>query len=123
MGKKSLIFTIVLFVIITLPQHSNAQYKEALQFATLSPTIMVIYSSELEHYQKNHFTLSTIGYLGSYIITDSIWKSALIALLLGASKELIYDGLMGRGEPLWDDMKWNTLGVFQGIGFTLSLKI
>lgn len=56
------------------------------------------------------------------MITDSVWKSAVITLALGVSKELVYDGLMKRGESLWDDMKWNTLGVTQGVIFTVSLK-
>lgn len=121
--KKYLILTLVFLCVALNPQHADAQFKEAAQLATLSPTLLVIYDSDLEHYQKNHYTLSTIGYLGSYLITESIWKSALISIMLGVSKELIYDGLMGRGEPLWDDMKWNVLGVTQGVTFTLSLKL
>lgn len=66
--------------------------------------------------------LSTITYMGSYMITDSVWKSAVISLAMGVSKELIYDRLLKKGEPLWSDMKWNTLGVVQGTVFTISLK-
>jgi len=117
---KSLILFLALSFSIT--STSNAQLKEAAQLATLSPTILVIYSGSLENYQRNHYMLSTIGYLGSYMITESIWKSAVITLGLGIAKELIYDGLLGRGESLWDDMKWNTLGVAQGTLFTVSLR-
>lgn len=101
---------------------ASAQFKEALQLGTLSPVVAVIYSDDIEGYHKNHYMLSTITYMGSYMITDSIWKSVVISLALGASKELIYDRLLNRGEPLWSDMKWNTLGVAQGAVFTVSLK-
>jgi len=72
--------------------------------------------------KKSHYTLSTIGYLGSYMITDSIWKSAAITLGMRIAKELVYDGLLGKGTPHWEDMLWNTLGVTQGVVFTVSLK-
>ncbi len=99
----------------------NGQIKEAVQLATLSPSVLVIYSENPEHYEKNHYLLSTIGYMGSYMILESKWKAALLTLALGAGKELVYDGLLNRGEPLWSDMKWNTLGVGQGVVFTVSL--
>jgi len=121
MHKQTILFFLIIITLLGMPLKADAQIKEAVQFATLSPTILVIYS-DLESYQKHHYTLSTLGYMGSYIITESIWKSALIALTLGVSKELIYDGLLGRGDPLWDDMKWNTLGVAQGVVFTVSLS-
>lgn len=101
---------------------ATAQFKEAAQLATLSPIVAVIYSGDIEGYHKNHYMLSTITYMGSYMITDSIWKSVAISLALGVSKELIYDSLLDKGEPLWSDMKWNTLGVAQGTVFTVSLK-
>ena len=65
--------------------------------------------------------VSTIGYLGSYMILESKWKAALLTLLLGATKELVYDKMLGRGEPLWEDIKWNSLGVGQGFVFSYSL--
>ena len=99
----------------------NAQIKETAQLATLSPAVFVIYSDSPEHYEKNHYLLSTIGYMGSYIILESKWKAALLALALGAGKELVYDGLLNKGEPLWSDMKWNALGVGQGVVFTIAV--
>ena len=116
---KSFVLGIVLFVVGT--GVCNAQIKEAAQLATLSPAILVIYSSNIENYEKNHYLLSTIGYMGSYMILDSKWKAALLTLALGAGKELVYDGLLKKGEPLWGDMMWNTLGVGQGVVFTISL--
>ena len=89
--------------------------------ATLSP-ILIVMNSDIERYKKSHYTLSTISYLGSYMITDSIWKSAAITLGLGITKELVYDSLLDMGTPLWEDMLWNTLGVSQGVVFTFSLK-
>ena len=116
---KSLILFLAIF--FSISSTSNAQLKEAAQLATLSPTLIVIYS-DIEGYKKSHYTLSTIGYLGSYMITDSIWKSAAITLGMGIAKELVYDGLLGKGTPLLEDMLWNTLGVTQGVVFTVSLK-
>jgi len=114
--------TILLLILIALlAKPSEAQFKEAAQLATLSPVLVVIYS-DIEGYKKSHYTLSTIGYLGSYMITDSVWKSAVITLGLGIAKELIYDAMLGRGDPLMEDMLWNTLGTAQGVAFTLSLR-
>ena len=95
--------------------------KEALQFAILTPELLVA-SDDIDKFKKRHYILSTVKYLGSYMITDSIWKSAAITLAMGITKELIYDELLGRGTPLWEDMKWNTLGVAQGAVFTVSLR-
>jgi hypothetical protein len=114
---------VILFLLLAVitARTADAQLKEAAQLATLSPVLFVV-TSDIENYKKLHYTLSTIGYLSSYIITDSIWKSAAITLVMGISKELIYDGLLKKGEPLMDDMKWNALGVTQGAVFTFSLR-
>ena len=115
---KTILITVAL--ILTFNISARAQLKEAAQLATLSPIILVV-QSDMENYKKSHYMVSTIGYLGSYMISESKWKAALFTLLLGASKEIVYDELLGRGEPLWEDMKWNTLGVGQGFVFTYSL--
>ncbi len=112
---------LILFLLSALPMESNAQIKTAAQLSTLSPALLVVYSNDLENYQKNHFMISTIGYMGSYMILDSKWKAALLTLALGATKELVIDALLNKGTPLWDDMKWNTLGVGQGIFFTIAI--
>ncbi len=109
------------FIALFMSQASQAQLKEATQLATLSPSIVVA-TSDIENHKKMHYLLSTVGYLGSYMITESYWKSILITLGAGIAKELIYDGLFGRGDALWEDMKWNTLGVGQGVVFTLALR-
>lgn len=113
----------ILIIGLTFLVHNTAksQAKEVLQFATLTPMIMVV-TSDIENYKKMHYTLSTVIYLSSYMITDSVWKSALITLSLGIVKELIYDEMLGKGTPLWEDMKWNTLGTAQGVVFTVSLR-
>src|SRR6056297_1353969 len=111
--KTTLLTIILLFL---LNSSADAQLKEAVQLATLSPVILVI-QSDMENYKKSHYMVSTIGYLGSYMVLESKWKAALLTLLLGATKELVYDAMIGRGEPLWEDMKWNTLGVTQGFVF------
>lgn len=116
---KIFIFGIVIFAVGT--EICNGQLKETAQLATLSPAVFVIYSEHPEHYEKNHYLLSTIGYMGSHMILESKWKAALLTLALGAGKELIYDGLLKKGEPLWSDMKWNAFGVGQGVVFTVSL--
>jgi len=116
---KTTFLTIILLFLLS--SSADAQLKEAAQLATLSPVILVI-QSDMENYKKSHYMVSTIGYLGSYMILESKWKAALLTLLLGVTKELVYDAMIGRGEPLWEDMKWNTLGVTQGFVFTVSLK-
>lgn len=116
--KKWILIMGLMFVVHTT---AKAQVKETLQLATLSP-VLVVASSDIDNYKKMHYTLSTVAFLGSYMITDSVWKSAVITLSLGIAKELIHDELMGRGTPLWEDMKWNTLGTAQGMVFTVSLK-
>lgn len=120
-GFILLVVYMLIFIVCT-PANSSAQIKETAQLSTLSPSLLVIYSSELEPYQKHHYLISTIGYMGSYMIFDSKWKAALLTLGLGATKEVVIDGLLGRGEPLWNDMIWNTLGVGQGFVFTVSLE-
>jgi len=115
--KTTLLTIILLFL---LSSSADAQLKEAAQLATLSPVILVI-QSDMENYKKSHYMVSTIGYLGSYMVLESKWKAALLTLLLGATKELVYDKMLGRGEPLWEDIKWNSLGVGQGFVFSYSL--
>lgn len=117
---KKLSAVIICFIVFNFPVHG--QFKEAVQLSTLTPTLLVA-TSDIENYKKMHYTISTMTYLGSYMITDSFWKAAAITLFLGAVKEIVYDGLFNRGDPLWDDMKWNTLGVGQGVVFTLSLQL
>ncbi|PKD43282.1 hypothetical protein [Rhodohalobacter barkolensis] len=116
---KKTFLTIILGIVLS--SAANAQLKEAAQLATLSPTILVI-QSDMENYKKSHYMLSTITYMGSYMILDSKWKAALLTILVGATKELVYDSMLGKGEPLWVDMKWNTLGTAQGLTFTFSLS-
>jgi hypothetical protein len=38
-------------------------------------------------------------------------KGIIFALTIGASKELIWDWLLGRGNPDWCDMAANCIGV------------
>ena len=116
--KKALI-TITL--ILALSSAAQAQLKEAAQLVTLSPSILVI-RADMDNYKKSHYMLSTLGYMGSYMILESKWKAALLTLLMGATKELVYDSFLGKGEPLWEDMKWNSLGMAQGAVFTISLE-
>lgn len=118
---KQLLLTIILITFITVP--SIAQLKEAAQLATLTPTLFVVSNSDLIPGRKLHYSLSTVAHLSSYMVTGSQWKAITISVLLGLSKELVYDGLMNKGEPSLTDMKWNTLGVAQGVVFTFSLKL
>ncbi|MCC5915625.1 MAG: hypothetical protein JJU46_14715 [Balneolaceae bacterium] len=116
--------TIILMSVLLFALHTtaSAQIKEVGQLATLSPMLFVVNSSSIENYHKTHFTVSTIGYLGSYMVFDSKWKAALLTLGLGAVKEVVYDGLLNQGTPLWSDMKWNSLGVAQGFVFTVVIE-
>jgi len=116
---KSLILFLAIF--FSISSTSNAQLKEAAQLATLAPVIFVA-QSDIENYKKLHYSISAMAYMGTYMITDSVWKSAVITLGLGIAKELIYDAMLGRGDPLLEDILWNTLGTAQGVVFTVSLK-
>lgn len=117
---KTAILFVLLFFGYTVP--AQAQFKETAQLATLSPAILVVYSTDIETYHKHHYLISTIGYMGSYMVLESKWKAALLTLGLGITKELVYDGLLNKGTPLWSDMKWNALGVTQGLVFTFTLE-
>lgn len=121
MGKIPYIICVLLLIVHLSNESASAQLKEGLQLSTLTPTLLVVYS-DIESYHKTHYLLSTISYLGGYMVFDSKWKAALLTLLLGTTKELVYDKLLGYGEPLWSDMKWNTLGMAQGVVFTVSLE-
>ena len=48
-------------------------------------------------------------YLLSLVIVT--WQAALITLILGAAKELIYDWAMKRGTPEWLDFAADGAGV------------
>lgn len=115
---------IILFITILIATNStaSAQFKETVQFATLTPTAFVLESSVRDEF-KIHYVVSTSVYFATYMITESQWKAALITLFLGAAKELIYDDVFNQGDPRFDAMGWNTLGVAQGAVFTLSLKL
>ena len=115
--------TAILFVLLSswVTQPADAQLKEAAQLSLLSPSLLVVYNSEMEIYHKHHYLISTIGYLGGYMVLESKWKAALLTLALGVTKELVYDELLNKGTPLWSDMKWNTLGVTQGVVFTFAV--
>lgn len=116
---KPILLTIAFFFILNLA--ANAQLKKTAQMATLSPILLVAHG-DIENYKKMHYMISTISYIGLYSITESMWKSAVMTLAMGVFKEIVYDSILGRGEPLWEDMKWNSLGTAQGIVFTVSLR-
>ncbi len=116
--KSLILFLALSFSISSI---SNAQLKEAAQLATLAPVIFVA-QSDIENYKKLHYSISAMAYMGAYMITDSVWMSVVITLGMGIAKELVYDGLMGKGTPLFEDMLWNSLGTAQGVVFTLSLR-
>jgi len=69
--------------------------KEALRFAFLTPELLVA-SGDIDNYKKRHYILRTVMYLGRYMITDAIWKSAVITLAMGITNELVYDELLGK---------------------------
>ena len=45
---------------------------------------------------------------------ERLWTAALITLMIGASKELIWDA-DGNGDPSFKDMTWNAVGAFTGV--------
>lgn len=44
----------------------------------------------------------------------SLWLAALLALLVGVVKEIIYDKLMKRGTPQWKDLVADIVGIAIG---------
>ena len=50
-----------------------------------------------------------VCYLLSLIIVT--WQAALVTLILGVAKELIYDKLMGKGTPEWADFAADAAGI------------
>lgn len=43
-----------------------------------------------------------------------LWLAALLALLIGVGKEIIYDKLMKRGTPQWKDLVADLVGIAIG---------
>lgn len=43
-----------------------------------------------------------------------LWLAALLALLIGMGKEIIYDKLMKRGTPQWKDLVADLVGIAIG---------
>lgn len=69
----------------------------------------------------------TLGFAGLFSLcgidsTTSLWAGAGVALLIGAAKETLWDGALGRGTPDWQDMAANALGTGAGLvtGFAVS---
>ena len=54
-----------------------------------------------------------VCYLLSAVIVT--WQAALVTLLLGAAKEIIYDKVLGKGTPEWGDMAADAAGVVLAI--------
>ena len=121
MSEVIKLFLVISFL-LCFNSMANAQFKEAVQLATLSPTALVLTSNTKDDF-KLHYSVSTTVYLASYMVTESKWKAAAITLFLGAAKELVHDELLGKGDPKLNAMGWNTLGVAQGVVFTFSLKL
>lgn len=119
---KTFLISIFLSFHFLFPVESNGQVKKVAQFSTLTPSLLVASNSNIQPYHKSHFLLSTTAYLGAYMVTESEWKAALISFLLGVSKELVFDSLLRQGDPQIRDVAWNTLGIAQGVVFTVSLK-
>ncbi len=57
------------------------------------------------------------SFIACYLLATIIitWQAAVITLLLGAVKELIYDKLLGKGTPEWLDFAADAAGVVLAI--------
>lgn len=44
-----------------------------------------------------------------------VWISAILVLLIGIGKELVYDKLMKKGTPSWKDLLADIIGIFIGL--------
>jgi hypothetical protein len=64
----------------------------------------------IPHDKALHFLISALMlmYLAEFF---SLMYATIIALLIGAAKEYIWDYKMGKGVPDWYDMFANALGV------------
>lgn len=57
-----------------------------------------------------HFVVSLLGTLVIGIFLEWYLASAIM-LLIGATKEIVYDKLMNKGCPEWMDMLFNLAGI------------
>jgi hypothetical protein len=69
----------------------------------------------IPHDKALHFLISALMlmYLTEFF---SLMYATIIALLIGAAKEYIWDYKIGKGVPDWYDMLANTLGVLVSLG-------
>jgi VanZ family protein len=65
--------------------------------------------------KQYHFLGSAILAIVFYIVTQSTIVAIVIAIGIGAVKELYHDLYLNRGTPDWYDMLANSLGVIFGI--------
>ena len=73
--------------------------------------------------KQYHFIGSAILAIVFYILTQSIVVAIIIAIGIGAVKELYHDLYLNRGTPDWYDMLANSLGVIFGIMLVVIFKL
>ena len=93
---------------------------------------IIIFTScqaQLPKDKQNHLVCgSAIGFWASSatinkpIINSFCW-SVGSTVVIGGSKELIYDKWMGKGTPEWKDLGWTVIGGVTGWGIVIGFKV
>ena len=65
--------------------------------------------------KQYHFIGSAILAIVFYVLSQSMLGAIVIAIGIGAVKELYHDLYLNKGTPDWYDMLANSLGVIFGI--------
>ena len=73
--------------------------------------------------KQYHFLGSAILAIVFYTLTQSIIGAIVIAIGIGAVKELYHDLYLNRGTPDWYDMLANSLGIIFGIMLVVIFKL
>lgn len=62
-----------------------------------------------------HFLVCMVIVMLLYNLTESIWTSSFVTIVMGVIKELLVDKFVRKGETDIDDLWANILGVCAGI--------
>ena len=84
--------------------------------------ITSVCQAQLPKDKQNHLVCgSAIGFWASSLtiekpVINSLCWSVGSTVVIGGSKELIYDKWMGKGTPEWKDLGWTVIGGVTGWG-------
>lgn len=72
------------------------------------------------HLDKLHHVVYTLALALAGALLFGVTWGLLLALVIGATKELWWDGYLGRGRPDWRDMVANGVGLI--VAWVLLLR-